>query len=114
MGSPGGRRFREGLTALLKDWGTDLELPPYEEALTHFLGGEAQVQAAVEVRLSDHTLGHQKMSLAAPRIAFFLTALGESMPRFETDARRLLRHAALEAILWADIRPGTVTLTTLS
>ena len=81
--------------------------------MIHFLGGEAQVLAAVEVRMRDRTLGHQKLSLAAPRTAFFLTALGQSMESFETDARRLLRHADLEAILWADIRLATVTLTTL-
>lgn len=113
-GVPGARRFREVLTALLRDWGTGLELPLYDEALTHFLGGEAQVLAEVEVRLSDHSLGHQKMSLAAPCIALFLTALGKSMPSFERDARRLLRHADLNAILWADIRLATVTLTTIS
>jgi hypothetical protein len=88
-------------------------LPLYEEALTHLLGGQAQVMAEVEVRLSNHILGHQKVALAAPRIAFFLTALGKSMPSFETDARRILGHADLEAILWADIRLATVTLTTL-
>ena len=85
----------------------------YEEALIHFLGGEAQVLAEVEVRMSDHTLGWQKLSLATPRTAFFLTALGKSAGSFKTDARRLLRHADLDAILWADLRLATVTLTTL-
>lgn len=110
---PGARRFREVLTALLHDWGAGLELPLYQEALTHFLGGAAQVLAEVEVRLGNHTLGHQKMSLAAPRTAFFLTALGRSAGSFETDAQRLLRHAELDAILWADLRLTTVTLITL-
>lgn len=112
-GVPGARRFREVLAALLNDWGAGLELPLYEEALIHFLGGEAQVRAEVEVRLSDHTLGHQSLSLAAPRTAFFLTALGKSAGSFETHARRLLYHANLDAILWADLRLATVTLTTL-
>ncbi len=110
---PGASGFREVFTALLRDWGTGLELPLYKEALIHFLGGEAQVLAEVEVRMSDHTLGLQKLSLAAPRTAFFLTALGQSAGSFETDARRLLRHADLDAILWADLRLATVTLTTL-
>jgi len=97
----------------LRNWGTGLELPLYKEALIHFLGGEAQVLAEVEVRMSDRTLGLQKLSLAAPRTAFFLTALGKSAGSFETDARRLLRHADLDALLWADLRLATVTLTTL-
>jgi hypothetical protein len=72
------------------------------------------VLAEVEVRLSNHTLGHQKLSLAAPRTSLFLTALGKSADRFQRDARRLLRHADLDAILWADLRLAAVTLTTLS
>jgi GxxExxY protein len=110
----GGSRFREVLTALLRDWGTGLELPLYEEVLTHLLGGEARVLTDVEVRMPDHTLGHQKMRLAAPRTAFTLTALGQPSPNFETHARRLLCHADLDAILWADLGLKCVTFTTIS
>src|SRR5438093_1616675 len=39
----GAERFREVLMALLRDWGTGLDLGLYEEALTHLLGGEAHV-----------------------------------------------------------------------
>lgn len=100
---PGSSRFRELLTRLLQDWGTCLGLPLYEEAVTHFFGGEARVLTDVEVRTPHHPLGHQKMRLAAPRVAFTLTALGDAGKSFESHARRLLRHADLEAILWADL-----------
>jgi hypothetical protein len=53
------------------------------------------------------------MALAAPRAAFFLTALGKSAGSLETDAPRLLRHPDVDAILWADLRLATATLTTL-
>ena len=112
--TPGASRFREVLTALLRDWGTGLDLQFYEEALTHFLGGEAQVLVNVEVRTAEHPLGHQRMHLAAPRVAFAVTALREVDPDFETHARRLLRHTDLEAILWANIRLKMVTFTTIS
>jgi GxxExxY protein len=110
---PGAERFREVLAALLRDWGACLELPLYEEAVTHFFGGEARVVTEVEVRTPDHTLGHQKMRLVAPRVAFTLTALGEDSGSFETHARRLLRHTDLEAILWADLGLKCVTFTTM-
>jgi GxxExxY protein len=111
---PGASRFREMLTALLRDWGTGLDLQFYEEALIHFLGGEACVVTNVEVRTAEHPLGHQKMRLAAPRVAFALTALHEADPDFESHARRLLRHTDLRAILWANISLKMVTFTTIS
>lgn len=105
--------FRVILTDVLRDWGTGLELPLYEEALTHFFGGEAHVLKEVEVRMPGHTLGRQRMRLAASRIAFMLTSLTEPATNFETHARRLLRHADLEAILWANIGLKCVTFTTI-
>lgn len=111
---PGAGRFREVLTALLRDWGTGLDLQLYEEALTHFFGGEAYVLANVEVRCKEHALGHQKMLLVAPRVAFALTALPEANADFESHTQRLLRHTELEAVLWANIGLKRVTLTTIA
>ena len=110
----GAEQFREMLTALLRDWGTGLDLQLYEEALTHLLGGEAQVLADVEVCTAEHTLGHQKMRLAAPRVAFALTTLPEADAGFESHTRRFLRHTKLEAILWANIGLKLVTFTTIT
>ena len=110
----GASRFREVLTALLRDWGTGLDLQFYEEALTHFFGGEACVITNVDVRTAEYPLGHQRMLLAAPRVAFVLTALHEADPNFESHARRLLRHADLEAMLWANISLKMVTFTTIA
>ena len=86
----------------------------FQEALTHLLGGEARVLADVEVRTSDHKLGHQKMRLAAPRVAFCLTTLPDADPDYESHARRLLRHTELDVILWANISLGSVTFTTIT
>jgi len=111
---PSADGFREALVALLRDWGTGLDLQLYEEALTHLLGGEARVLADVEVRTSDHKLGHQKVRLAAPRVAFSLTVLPTPDPDYESHARRLRRHTELEAILWANISLGVVRFTTVT
>ena len=110
----GAARFREVLTALLRDWGTGLDLKLYEEAVAHLLGGEAQLLSDVEVRTPEHVLGHQKMRLAAPRVAFVLTALPDASAEYEKHARRLLRHTELDAILWANIGLKLVTFITIT
>ena len=110
---PGATRVEEILVPLVRDWGIGLELPLYEDALAHFLGGEAAVICDVEVLGNGVSLGVQRLRLAAPRVAFKLTAFSEHLDAFETHARRFLRHTALDAILWANIARNRVTLTTL-
>ena len=111
--TPGAQSFRDVLVAILRDWGTGLDLLIYEDALTHLLGGESHVLSNVEVLTPQHTLGHQKMRLAAPRVAFTLTALPEPDLNFESHLRCLHRHTDLEAILWANIALKKVTFTTI-
>jgi GxxExxY protein len=109
----GAKSFRDVLVAILRDWGTGLDLLIYEDALTHFLGGELRVLCNVKVCTPQHTVGHQKMRLAAPRAAFMLTALPEADVNFESHLRRLHRHSDLEAILWVNIALKKVTFTTI-
>lgn len=111
--TPGAAKFRELLTALLHDWGTGLDLQLYEEAMTHLLGGEARVLTEVEVCTPEHTLGYQNMRLAAPHVAFVLTALPEADADYESHSHRLVRHMNLEAILWANISLKKVTFTVI-
>jgi GxxExxY protein len=110
----GAERFREVLTGLLRDWGTGLDLCLYEEALSHLLGGDARVLADVLVRTPEHKLGHQRTRLAAPRVAFTLTALPEANANYESHTRRFLRHTDLEAVLWANIGLKLVTFTAIT
>jgi hypothetical protein len=112
--TPGAKRFKDVLLALLIDWGTGLDLQVYEEALTHFLGREVQVLQDVKVHTPEHKLGHQRLRLAAPRVAFSLTALPEADPCYENHAQRLLRHTELKAMLWANIELKRVTLTVIN
>lgn len=106
--------LKQTLTELLRDWGTGLDLQLYEEALTHFLGGEAQVLAKVQVLSRDHTLGQQMMRLAAPGVAFGVTALPNGEMEYEGQLRRFIRYTDLEAILWANVCLKRVTFTAIS
>ena len=105
--------LRQTLIDVLHDWGTGLELPLYEEALTHFLGGEAAVIHKVNVFLDGHQLGHQPFRVAAPNVAFKLTAFDGPLEPFEEHAGLLLRHTSLSAILWANVSLKKVTFITL-
>lgn len=112
-GTPGADQFRDTLMALIHDWGTGLELPLYEEALTHLLGGEAAVNTDVRVYGERSHLTDQRMRLVAPNVAFKLTALPGASPSFVVHARRLLKHTSLEAIHWANITQKNVTFATI-
>jgi GxxExxY protein len=111
--TPGGRRLKQILMEVLYDWGAGLERALYEEALTHFLGGENQVCHQVAVKSGGMDLGQQTMRLAAPRSAFEVTALASKRASFVEHARRGLAHLDLDAILWVNITAHEVSLTAL-
>jgi GxxExxY protein len=114
-GMPGGKLFRDVLIALLEDWGASLELGLYEEALTHFLGGESTVLGPVKVHLDGDALGQQMFRLAADQVAFKLTAFDSmfSQQRFAHHARQLVRHTDLDALLWANLGRHEITFSCL-
>jgi GxxExxY protein len=109
---PGSGIVYETICDLCRDWGTGLELPLYESALVHFLGGEERVDRRVVVRGSVQIVGDQALRFAADGVAFRLTAF-DSDCRFEQHARCLLEHVDLRAILWVNITVPRVTFTTI-
>ncbi len=105
--------FHDHLTSMIQDWGSGLETGLYEEALTHFLGGEERVLLPVSVMGAKGKLHDQKMRLLAPDVAFKLTAFPNRVAAFEVHARRLLQHMSLKAIHWANLTHKHVTFTTI-
>ena len=105
--------FHDHLISMIQDWGSGLETGLYEEALTHFLGGEEQVLMPVPVMGAKGHLHDQKMRLVAPDVAFKITAFPDRLEAFEVHARRLLQHTSLKAIHWAKITHQHVTFTTI-
>ncbi len=114
-GLPNASFFRETLLDLLTDWGTGLELPLYEDALTHLLGGQEFVVRPAEVQFQEQVIWRQDFRHAAEGIAFKLTAFEEedSLDNFEKHVDRLLAHTALTAVIWANIGRKVVTFSTL-
>ena len=85
----------------------------FEEALTHFLGGDDKVSVPVPVIGKKGRLANQKFRLLAPDVAFKLTAFPDRLEAFEVHARKLLQHTALKAIHWANVTHQQVTFTTI-
>ncbi|MDZ4401729.1 GxxExxY protein [Prosthecobacter sp.] len=112
--SAGASALRDILMPLIADWGAGLETSLYEEALTHFLGGDDKVLVPVPVIGNKGHLADQRMRLLAPNVAFKFTALQERLDEFESQARRLLRHTSLQTIHWVNITQTTVQFVTLT
>jgi GxxExxY protein len=115
----GAAAFRDTLMALIGDWGAGLEIPLYDAALTHFLGGEQAVLQTVPVFGQTGHLADQRMRLAAPDVAFKITAIRDDsdlstrLQAFEMQSRKLFQHTSLQAIHWANITHHQITFTTL-
>lgn len=109
----GAVEFHDHLVGLLCDWGTGLSLSLYEEAMLHFLAGVEPEDSSVSVIGSRGALGRQPMRLAAPSVAFKLSALTDREEAFQVHGQRLVEHTSLDAIHWANIRNGRVTFRTI-
>jgi GxxExxY protein len=109
-----GLNIKALLVEMLRDWGVGLDLHLYEEALTHFLGGEDRVLKQIEIVVNGRSAGKQKVRLTSPDAAFKITALGEDgRMRFEDHARRFLEHTRLRAIHWINLTREQVLFRTL-
>ena len=109
----GGSFLRERTVAMLRDWGVGLDIGLYEEALTHFLGGGEKVLQPVGILVGGGQAGNQVLRLAAPGVAFKISALGEGCQRYESHLRRFLAHTSLECIQWINVGRKVVTFKTI-
>ncbi len=98
---------------LLGDWGAGLDLSLYEEAVTHFLGGESAVVGSVPVASSGVLLAGQNVRFAADGVVFKITTFHALPTTFEAHARHFIAHTGLTAIQWININPQCVTFTTI-
>lgn len=101
------------MTDLLADWGAFLQVPLYQETLTHFMGGEAKVDQRVPLARAGLPLGTQRMHLHAPGVAFVVTAYTAGLPSHELHLRKLLALTPLAALQWLNLNHATVQFVTL-
>jgi GxxExxY protein len=107
------RELRSLLIPILRDWGTCLEVGLYEEAATHFLGGEAAVLHGADVVSDGVIVGVQPVRLLSPEVAFKITAFESPRPHYEKELWHVLRHTRLRCIQWANIGQKLVTFKTI-
>lgn len=111
---PNASALQDYVISMLRDIGTGLECALYEEAITHFLGGDDVVLNNVIIRFETHHAGMQRMRLMCPGVALKVTTLNRQLSNFETHARKLLDHLDLKATAWININVNELTLATLT
>jgi len=111
--TPACASLRQTLCDLLADWGAFLEVPLYQEALIHFLGGGSRVEQRVRLARGGVDLGSQRMFVHAPGVAFRLTAFTEQQNFVEPHLRRLLALTDLKALQWINLNHAQIEFTTI-
>lgn len=113
VSADGVQHLRELTVAMLRDWGVGLDIDLYEEALAHLLGGSEQVLQPVGILIGGGKAVKQVLHLAAPGVAFKISALGEGRQRYEDHLRRFLAHTSLESMQWINVGRKIVTFKTI-
>jgi GxxExxY protein len=114
--SPGAKELRDLFLGLISDWGTGLDIALYEEAITHFLGGESIVFKKIPINGTGGDLAHQHMHLAHPNSVFKITSFtsdSSSQSNFRVHAQKLLNHTPLQFIQWINVQQRKITFTTI-
>lgn len=108
------RQLKEGMIAVLRDWGVGLGIALYEEAAAYLCGQAPDAETDVGICLDAHPLGMQRMRLAAPGVAVRITTLPRNrLHAYRADLHRLLDHAGLHAIQWINITQPVVEFRTI-
>ena len=108
-----GFNLKELLIAMLRDWGTCLDVELYEDAVLYFLGGEDKSLRSVEISSDQGPIGHQNLNLICPETGLCITALNHGFTSYEGQLRRFVSHTSLNAIQWVNIGRKLVSFKTL-
>ncbi len=100
------------LRSIIKDWGTHLSCQLYNEAILHFLGGEAHCLQRVEILADGVPLGSHRVQMLAPNFAFAVTCLTSNQAHYDNHLETLLAHTSLEAIQWINLNHSQIELKT--
>jgi GxxExxY protein len=99
---------------LLVDWGAFLALELYQQALTHFCGGEEHVIQRLPLNRDGIRLGTQRFHIHSPDTAFRVTAVTEELNAMEAHLRRLLALTGLRALQWINLDHHTIQFVTIT
>jgi len=106
--------LRTMMVELLADWGAFLDFELYQQALTHFCGGESRVVQRLPLRRKGVALGTQRFHVHSPGLAFVVTAVTSQVEAMETHLRRLLTLTRLEALQWINLNHSDIQFVTIT
>jgi GxxExxY protein len=103
------------LKEALISWGAYLDFHLYEEAVIHFLGGQASVLGRIPLKSEGQLLGSQPAKFVNADIGFTFTGFPlESIPGYESHLRRLVSLTSFRAFHWINMYQRKIDFTTLS
>lgn len=105
--------LRSLLEQLLTEWGVFLTTELYDEAITHFLGGETTVSDKVDLVKDGRVLGSQRAHLLDSATAFRISAVTRDLRGYEVHLRRFLSHTTLTRVQWINFNRNTVEFRTI-
>jgi GxxExxY protein len=105
--------LKRRMRALLADWGAFLETQLYEEGLVHLHGGEGGCVRRARVVRDGIELGAHTVHCHADKLAFVVTALGDSPGAYEQSLRRLMSFTNLRGMQWMNLNRAEIEFVTL-
>jgi GxxExxY protein len=106
-------RLHGMMSELLADWGAWLACELYQQALTHYFGGESQVVQKLALKRDGISLGTQRFHLHAAGVAFRVTAIAGPIEAMEDQLRRLLSLTDLRVIQWINLNRTDIQFATI-
>lgn len=107
-------RLKELMIAVLRDWGTGLDIGLYEEVAAFLCGQPPDSQEDVEIRLGGRTVGVQPFRIVAPSAALRVSALPTNrLAEYQTHLESCLHHTSLRVIQWINITRQAVQFRTV-
>jgi GxxExxY protein len=101
------------LTEIIRDWGTGLSRPLYEEAFVYMSGGEENVYKELIVHLNDLSIAHERAILCGQKTAIKVTTFESNLSKHHSNLLKFLNCKDLDGIQWVNIALNKLSFITL-
>ena len=99
---------------LVADWGVFIDVDLYQDAISHFLGGEELIAHRVDVVSAGRKLGTHPFRMLDDATAIEVSAIRNGIEPHERHIHRLLELTSLTTIQWVNFNQRDITLKTVS
>jgi len=98
---------------MLRDWGTGLHCTLYNDALSHFLGGQDGYLKKVDVFHNGKCVAHQVIPCCGISTTLHLTTFQSENTWYQHQLMRLIQTTRIESAQWINIARKNITFKTL-